>query len=100
MQSLVLEICMTFMLMFLVMAVATDHRAQGVMAGVAVGGMITLLVIFGGPISGASLNPTRSIAPALVNGDFANQWIYIAGPIIGAVLGAWSYNAVREAPAR
>lgn len=94
-QSFVLELVMSFMLMFTIMGVATDDRAEGPMAGIAIGAMVALEAAFGGPISGASMNPARSFAPALLSLDFAHQWIYWLAPISGALLGAAAYRAVR-----
>ena len=81
--------------MFVISAVATDARAAGQLAGVAIGGTVALCALFGGPISGASLNPARSMGPALVSGDLGALWIYLAGPVVGAALGAATYRAVR-----
>jgi aquaporin Z len=98
-QSFALESIMTFILMFVVMAVATDDRAQGIMAGVAIGATIALEALLGGPVSGASMNPARSFAPALLSGVFAHHWIYWAAPILGSVSGAWAYRFVQcESP--
>ena len=97
-QSLALEFIMSFMLMFTIMGVATDDRAEGAMAGIAVGGLIALEAAFGGPISGASMNPARSFAPALVSLNFAHQWIYWAAPIAGTVVGARAYGWVQLRP--
>ncbi len=94
-QAFVLEVVLTFFLMFVIMSVATDSRAVGQMAGSAIGGTVALCAIFGGPISGASMNPARSLGPALVASDLASVWIYIAAPIIGAIAGAWAYRFVR-----
>ena len=94
-QSFGLEIVLTFILMFVTMAVATDDRAVGEAAALAIGGAILLDAMFGGPIRGASMNPARSFGPALVAGDFAHYWVYGAGPIIGALLGAFGYELVR-----
>jgi aquaporin NIP len=94
-QSLVWELLMTALLMFVVMAVATDTRAVGEAAAIAVGGTIGLCALFGGPISGASLNPARSIGPAVVSGELHALWIYIAGPLLGATVGALLYVFVR-----
>ena len=94
-QSFVLEAVLTFMLMFVVMGVSTDHRAQGAMAGIAVGATVAMEAIFAGPISGASMNPARSLASALLAGILKDQWIYAAAPVLGAVLGALAYQAVR-----
>ncbi|MBI3553957.1 MAG: aquaporin [Elusimicrobia bacterium] len=87
-QSFVLELTMSFMLMFTIMGVATDDRAEGAMAGIAIGAVIALEAAFGGPISGASMNPARSFAPALLSWNFAHHWLYWAGPVLGTVLGA------------
>ena len=94
-QSLGLEALLTFFLMFVITAVATDGRAVGHMAGLAIGGTVAMEAIFAGPISGASMNPARSLAPALVAGELGCVWIYLIGPIIGAVAGAWVYQLVR-----
>ncbi len=94
-QSFALEFIMSFMLMFTIMGVATDDRSEGTMAGIAVGGMVALEAAFGGPISGASMNPARSFAPALVSMNFAHQWLYWVAPAAGAILGAQSYRWIR-----
>lgn len=94
-QSLVMEAVLTFMLMFVIMAVATDDRAVGQGAALAIGGTVLLDAMFGGPISGASMNPARSLGPALVSGSLGHQWVYVLGPIAGAVLGAIGYEIVR-----
>lgn len=85
-QSFALETVLTFLLMFVILNVSTGAMEKGIMAGVAVGGSVTLLALFGGPVSGASMNPARSLGPALVNGTFTHQWLYIAAPVIGALL--------------
>lgn len=95
-QSFVLEFILTLILMFVVMGVATGYREEGIMAGVAIGGTITLEAILGGPISGASMNPARSLAPALVAWNFQNQWIYWFAPILGSLTGAWLYLLVQQ----
>lgn len=95
-QSLVLEFILTAILMFTIMGVATDDRAEGAMAGIAIGAVVSLEAAFGGPISGASMNPARSFAPALVSGSFAHHWIYWLAPIAGALLGAQTYRIVGE----
>jgi aquaporin NIP len=91
-QSFVLEFILTYVLMFTVMGVATDDRAEGAMAGIAIGAVIALEAALGGPISGASMNPARSIAPALVTMNLAHSWIYVLAPVLGAVAGARSYR--------
>jgi MIP family channel proteins len=94
-QSLVLEMVLTFFLMFVIMAVATDDRAVGQAAALAIGGTVLLDAMFGGPISGASMNPARSLGPALVSGTLSHQWVYIVGPLSGALLGAFTYELAR-----
>jgi aquaporin NIP len=94
-QSFLWELVLTFLLMFVIMAVATDTRAVGEAAAIAIGGTIGLNAMFGGPISGASMNPTRSLAPALVSGDFHALWLYIVAPVVGASLGALTYQLIR-----
>lgn len=94
-RSFLLEAVLTFLLMFVVTSVATDVRAVGQAAAIAIGGTIGLEALFAGPISGASMNPARSLAPALVAWTWADQWLYVAGPMLGAVAGALAYQAVR-----
>ncbi|GJM90680.1 hypothetical protein PR202_ga06983 [Eleusine coracana subsp. coracana] len=94
-QSLVIEIIITFYLMFVISGVATDNRAIGELAGLAVGATIMLNVFIAGPVSGASMNPARSIGPALISGEYRAIWVYIVGPLVGAVAGAWAYNLIR-----
>ena len=81
--------------MFVIMAVATDTRAVGAGAAIAIGGTVGLDALFGGPITGASMNPARSIGPALVSGELHDLWIYLLAPIAGAAIGALAYQAVR-----
>jgi aquaporin NIP len=94
-QSFVWEIVLTFFLMFVIMAVATDTRAVGEAAALAIGATIGLDAMFGGPISGASMNPARSLGPGLVAGELSALWLYIAAPLLGASLGALAYQFVR-----
>ena len=94
-QSFLWELVMTFFLMFVIMAVATDTRAVGEAAAIAIGGTIGLDAMFGGPISGASMNPMRSAGPALVSGELHALWLYIVAPVVGASLGALAYQFVR-----
>ena len=95
-QSLVLEILITAALMFVITAVATDTRAVGELAALAIGFTVGANALWAGPISGASMNPARSLGPALVAGAWQDQWIYIVGPMIGATLGAVIYQWVRK----
>jgi glycerol uptake facilitator-like aquaporin len=89
------ETVLTAFLMFVIMAVATDTRAVGAGAAIAVGGTIGLDALFGGPITGASMNPARSFGPALISGEMGELWIYLAAPLVGALLGALAYQLVR-----
>jgi aquaporin NIP len=97
-QSFGLEVVLTFFLMFVIISVATDTRAVGQAAAIAIGGTVGLEALFAGPISGASMNPARSLAPALVSGTWQDQWIYLVAPVIGAVAGALVYQLVRGHP--
>ena len=94
-QSFLWELVLTFFLMFVIMAVATDTRAVGEAAAIAIGGTVGLDAMFGGPISGASMNPARSIGPAVVSGDLHALWLYIVAPLAGAALGAFTYQFLR-----
>jgi MIP family channel proteins len=96
-SALVYEVVLTAVLMFVIMAVATDARAVGSGAAIAIGGTVGLDALFGGPVTGASMNPARSIGPALVSGTWHDLWIYIAGPVLGAAAGALAYQLVRGA---
>jgi len=95
-QSFLWEVILTFFLMFVILAVATDTRAVGEAAAIAVGATVGLDAMFGGPISGASMNPARSIGPAIVSGDLHALWLYIAAPLLGAAVGALAYQLVRR----
>jgi aquaporin NIP len=97
-QSFLWEIVLTAILMFVIMAVATDTRAVGEAAAIAVGGTIGLDAMFGGPISGASMNPMRSAGPAIVAGNLHSLWVYLVAPPIGAALGALAYQFIRAEP--
>jgi aquaporin NIP len=94
-QSFLWELVLSFFLMFVIMAVATDTRAVGEAAAIAIGGTIGLDAMFGGPISGASMNPMRSLGPALVSGDLHALWLYIVAPLLGTSLGSLAYQLVR-----
>lgn len=94
-QSFVIEFIITFYLMFVISGVATDNRAIGELAGLAVGATVLLNVMFAGPISGASMNPARSLGPAIVSNTYRGIWIYLLAPTCGAISGAWVYNIIR-----
>lgn len=85
-QSLVMELVLGFILMFVILNVSTGAKEKGIMAGVAVGATIAMGALFAGPVSGASMNPARSIGPALVSGYWEHLWIYLVGPVVGALL--------------
>jgi MIP family channel proteins len=87
-QSFLWEVALSAILMFVILAVATDTRAVGEAAAIAIGGTIGLDAMFGGPFSGASMNPMRSMGPAFVSGDLHALWIYIVAPVVGTSLGA------------
>lgn len=93
--ALVYEVVMSAFLMFVITAVATDTRAVGAAAAIAIGFTVGLDALFGGPLTGASMNPARSLGPALASGTWTDFWVYLAGPIAGAVLGAFAYELIR-----
>lgn len=97
-SALVYELVLTAFLMFVIMAVATDTRAVGAGAAIAIGGTVGLDALFGGPVTGASMNPARSLGPALASSSYADLWIYLTGPFMGAAVGAAAYQAVRGSP--
>jgi MIP family channel proteins len=94
-RALLLEALMSALLMLVIVSVATDTRAQGAPAAIAIGATVALDAMFGGPLTGASMNPARSIGPALVAGEWERFWVYLAGPLAGAPLGALAYQRVR-----
>ncbi len=96
MQSFILEIVLTAMLMFVILSVSSGAKERGITAGIAVGSTIALEALFAGPICGASMNPARSIAPAVVSGKLSNLWIYVAAPVTGALLAVIACGCVRE----
>ncbi|HZC79276.1 MAG TPA: aquaporin, partial [Ktedonobacterales bacterium] len=96
-QSFALEALLTFFLMFVIMAVATDTRAVGQAAALAIGATVGLEALFAGPISGASMNPARSLGPALVSGSWTALWVYLSAPLLGAAAAALVYRWLRQA---
>ncbi len=89
------EIILSAFLMFVIIAVATDTRAEGVMAGIAIGTIVALGSFVGGSLTGASMNPARSLAPALFQGTTNTLWLYLTAPFIGAIIGAALYQFIR-----
>jgi aquaporin Z len=94
-----LELAMTFLLVFVILGSAVHGRATKSFAGIAIGSTIALDALFGGPISGASMNPARSLGPALVAGVWHDQWIYLTAPFVGAALAVLIYKMMSEAAA-
>lgn len=95
-QSFILELVLTAILMFVILRVSSGARERGITAGIVVGSVIALEALFAGPICGASMNPARSLAPALVSGQFASLWLYLVAPISGALLGVGLCRYMRE----
>ena len=95
-RSFVLEFILTFFLMLVILNVSTGAKEKGVTAGIAIGSVIGLEAMFAGPISGASMNPARSLAPAIVSGHLEHLWIYLAAPILGAIAATFACRCVRE----
>src|SRR3954464_4988866 len=93
------EVVLTAFLMFVIVAVATDTRAVGAAAAIAIGGTVGLDALFGGPVTGASMNPARSFGPALVSGTWPVLWVCVAGPAAGAAVGAVASQLIRGQPA-
>ncbi len=85
-RAFLMEVLLTFFLMFVILNVSTGHMEKGIMAGVAIGGTVALAALLGGPVTGASMNPARSLGPALVSGQLQSIWLYVAAPILGAYL--------------
>ena len=95
-QAFGMEVALAALLMFVILGVSTGPKEKGAIAGLAVGGTVTLGALFGGPISGASMNPARSLGPALVSGDLGFLWIYLAAPLLGAAVAVVGCRCVRD----
>ncbi len=95
-QSFILEVILTFILMFTIINIATGSKEKKIMAGVAIGAVVGLGSLFAGPISGASMNPARSLAPAIVSGNIADVWIYILAPLVGVYFAIICCRCIRE----
>jgi aquaporin Z len=96
MQSFVLELILTFLLMFVILNVSTGAKEKGITAGIAVGAVIGLEAMFAGPICGASMNPARSLAPAIVSGHLEHLWVYLTAPFLGAWLAILACRGCQE----
>ena len=95
-QALGLEVILTFLLMLVIVAVATDSNAKGQLAALAIGATVALEIIFAGPLSGSSMNPARSLSPALIGWTWTSQWIYVVGPLAGAAIASLFYGWLRD----
>ena len=95
-QSFVLEFLLTALLMFVILGVSTGAKEKGITAGIVVGCVIALEALFAGPISGASMNPARSLGPAIISGQLQSLWVYLTAPVLGAALGVVGCRCVRE----
>lgn len=93
-QSFILEVVMTFILLLVILRVSTGSKEKGITAGLVIGATVAFLVLFGGPVSGTSLNPTRSLAPAIVSGNMNALWIYLTAPVIGAVVAVFAHRVL------
>ncbi|MEM7350972.1 MAG: aquaporin, partial [Pseudomonadota bacterium] len=92
-QGLILEVILTFILVTSVLNAAVSGKA-GDLAGIAIGSTLIACILIGGPLTGASFNPARTLGPAVVTGNYADIWLYFVGPILGGVIAAVLYNAV------
>ncbi len=95
-QSFILELLMTFILMLVILRVSTGAKEKGITAGIAIGGTVWMLVLFGGPVCGTSLNPTRSLAPAIVSGHFNALWIYLTAPFAGTLSAVFVHRILMQ----
>lgn len=97
-QSFVLEVILTYFLMLVILQVSHGSKETGLMAGIAIGAVVGLEALFAGPICGASMNPARSIAPALISGELRSLWIYIVAPVLGALAATGTWYWLRKTP--
>ena len=87
-QAFVFEVIISFMLMLVILNVSSGHKEKGIMAGVAVGGAVAIGALIGGPLTGGSMNPARSLGPGLVSGEMQTFWLYLTAPVVGTLLAA------------
>ena len=95
MQSLVMEFVLSFFLMFVILNVSTGSKEVGMFAGLAIGSVVLLEAMFAGPVCGASMNPARSIAPALVSGHLEHLWVYLLAPVTGMFAAVGFFNILK-----
>jgi aquaporin NIP len=95
-QSFLMELIITFIFMFIILSVSTGSMEKGIMAGSAIGAFVALAVLFAGPVSGASMNPARSLAPALVTMELSYLWIYLTAPFIGSAVAVVAFRLVHR----
>lgn len=95
-QSFIIEIILGFMLMITILFTAHGSKETGILAGLAIGGVVLLEALFAGPITGASMNPARSLAPAMISGHWENIWIYLSAPIIGMMIAGFIWKLMRQ----
>lgn len=99
-QSFILEFILTFILMLVIMRVAKDGKEQGLFAGIAIGSVVLLEAMFAGPVCGASMNPIRSVAPAVVSGTTQSLWVYLLAPTLGAILAVYAFAILKRERSR
>jgi aquaporin Z len=97
-QSFIMEVILTCMLMLVILQVSSGSKEKGILAGVAIGGVVALEALFAGPICGASMNPARSLAPAIVSGHIESLWIYVTAPVLGAAIAVPLASVLRAPP--
>ena len=96
MQSFILEVILTFFLMLVILNVSQGSKETGLFAGIAIGGTVLLEAMFAGPICGASMNPVRSLSPAVVSGNMNDLWIYIVAPILGVIMAVFTWKILHK----
>lgn len=96
MQSFIMELILSFFLMLVIINVASGSKEQGMFAGLAIGAVVALEAMFAGPVCGASMNPARSFAPAIVSGHLEHIWIYLSAPVVGAVAAVPVFRTLKQ----
>ena len=94
-SAFVIEVILTFMLMFVIIHVSEGSKEKGLMAGIAIGGVVALDALFGGPLTGASMNPARSLAPAIFSGQLSALWLYLIAPVVGVFIACFTCRLLR-----